>query len=284
MARALRAVPSPPQILALSRSPSELEAARAEGVVDRAGLSAEEILPEADLVVYATPLHPTLRLLGEHQAHWDPQATVTDVAGLKAPVLARMEELGLGERYVGAHPMAGNEGQGYGASDGGLFQERRVWLIHGGAPESVRRSVQRLWESVGAMPRWTDAGEHDRSVVWCSHLPQLLANALAGALDSQGFTPDDLGPGGRDMTRLAGSPPDLWKDLFGASAPGLGPAVSSVSRALDVLVDLLGKRDLHTLGEFMETTRRWRQNEGVPNALLDGAGTDGSDGASEGGR
>lgn len=283
LARALRGVPEPPEIRATSRDEADLRAARAEGVVDEVAPTAEAILPGADLVVYATPLHPTLRLLGEHVEHLERETVLTDVVGLKAPVLQRVEELGLTDRYVGAHPMAGSEGSGYGEADADLFRNARVWMVHGGAPEEVRRQVQAVWEGVGGAPRWTDAAEHDRSVIWCSHLPQILANALAGALDSQGFTPDDLGPGGRDMTRLAGSPPDLWKDLFAASAPGLGPAVTSVHRALEVVADLLQKRDLHTLGEFMETTRRWRLESGGAGALLEGLDAKPSDGPAEDG-
>lgn len=281
LARALGTLPSRPEIRGFSRDLADLETAKADGTVDVAADSPDTILPGADLVVYATPLHAALRLVGEHRDRWEAGAVVTDVVGLKAPLLERMRELDRLSCYVGAHPMAGSERLGYGEADAGLFRGARVWLVHGGAPEESRGRVQALWARLGAVPRWTEAAEHDRSVVWCSHLPQILANALTGALDSQGFSPDDLGPGGRDMTRLAASPPGLWKDLFAASASSLGPAVASVSRALEVVVDLLQRRDVHTLGEFMEATRRWQRGLDADSTLFGAPGPMADDGGSD---
>ena len=76
-----------------------------------------------------------------------------------------------------------------------------------------------LWSALGARPAWTTAAEHDRLMTRVSHVPQLVANALARTLAQAGVAHADLGPGGRDMTRLAGSSPELWRDLFRWSAP-----------------------------------------------------------------
>lgn len=283
LARTLRAHSPSMEIRASTEGGREVGDAGGGGVVDELASSGKEILSGADLVVYTIPLHPTLRLLGEHAEHWDPDTVITDTAGLKAPVLQRMEELGAGHRYVGGHPVVDSEGPGSDPPDDRGLQGVRVWMVHGGAPKTHRDNVQAFWEGMGAVPRWTEAGDHDRSVIWGSHLPQILAHALAGALDSQGFTPDHLGPLGRELTRPAESPSAPWKDLFGASGPALAPAVTSVSRALEVVAGLLQKRDLHTLGEFMESTRRWRQDDGAPEALLGGLGVPSPDEDAESG-
>jgi prephenate dehydrogenase len=109
------------------------------------------------------------------------------------------------------------------------------------------------------VPRWSEAEEHDRRMAWVSHLPQLVANALAGALDAAGYSRDELGPGGRDMTRLAGSNPEIWRDLLEASAPVTGTGLTSVSNALNILADLLARREVDRIAEFMARTRSWKE-------------------------
>jgi prephenate dehydrogenase len=99
-------------------------------------------------------------------------------------------------------------------------------------------------------------------MAWVSHLPQLVSNALAGALDAAGCERAELGPGGRDMTRLAGSSPEVWRDLLQASAPVTGLGLTSVANGLNVLADLLARRDVDRIAEFMERTRRWSRTEG----------------------
>jgi prephenate dehydrogenase len=113
---------------------------------------------------------------------------------------------------------------------------------------------------------------HDLRMVRASHLPQLLANVLASHLESGGLARDELGSGGRDMTRLAGSSPRMWKDLLEHSAPLLAPALREIGADLDALATLLEAHDVEGVARVMERTRAWA----VSGA---GAGT-GSGGAS----
>jgi prephenate dehydrogenase len=262
LARALKALPEPPEVLGVDPDPVQGSLALEAGAVDRFDPEGIGFLGEADLVVYAAPLGETLRLLREHRGLSREDALITDVVSLKAPLLELAAREGFGDRFVGAHPLCGGEGSGFGASRDGLFREARVFLCRGEGPsgEAAAR-VEPFWQALGARTEWIDAGEHDRRMAWVSHLPQLVANALAGALDAAGWHPDELGPGGRDMTRLAGSSPAVWKDLLTTSAPLTGAGLTSVSRALNVLADLLARRDMGRVAEFMERTREWRSGE-----------------------
>src|SRR5690606_37006989 len=107
------------------------------------------------LVVYATPLGATLGLLERHRDNWPPEALVSDVAGLKAPVAARVRELGLEHRWIGAHPMTGGEASGFAASRDGLFPGSVVWLVHAGAGADARGRIERAWKALGGLPAWT---------------------------------------------------------------------------------------------------------------------------------
>lgn len=262
LCRALKDRPVPPRVLGVDASPMEGTRALEAGAIDRYDPEAVGSVRDADLVVYATPLAASLSLLAEHAAHLKEGALITDMVSLKQPLMRAAAESGVAERFVGAHPICGGEGSGFAAGSGQLFTGARVWLCAGEeVPEDRRVRVQRFWEAVGGRPEWVEPGEHDRHMAWASHLPQLVANALAGALDAAGCERAELGPGGRDMTRLAGSNPEIWKDLLEASAPVTGTGLTSVANALNVLADLLARREIDRIAEFMERTRRWARAE-----------------------
>lgn len=261
LARALKTLPDPPHVRAYSLHEQDLRTARAAGAVDESSNDAAEVVADVDLVVYATPLEATLGLLSAHEGVWRDDAVITDVVSLKAPVLERMRRLGAAERYVGGHPMSGGVGAGFAASRRGLFQDVLVWLVRGDAEERAARKVVGVWKAVEARPAWTEADAHDQKMAWVSHVPQLVANALARALSREGFGPGDLGPGGRDMTRLAGSSPQMWQDLLAATAPELAPALRAVGRELADVARWLSEGDVQSVADLMARTRHWRGEE-----------------------
>lgn len=256
LARALAALDRPPRVVAASQTPSSLEMAGRAGVIEAGSTDPEAVLARADLVVYATPLDVTLRLLADHRARWPAEAMVTDVVSLKGPVEEAMVALGESARHTGSHPMAGGEGSGFGHSAADLFAGATVWLTGTGAGAAA---VEALWRAVGARPRWTTAPEHDRLMSWCSHLPQLASNALARVLEESGHAPSDLGTGGADMVRLAGSSPEMWLPLLSRSEAG--DALRELARAAEELADALGRRDLEAIEDLMTSTRAWRAGD-----------------------
>jgi prephenate dehydrogenase len=263
LCRALKETAPGGEVFGIDADPTQGDRAVEAGVVNEFSTHGEELLPRADVVVYATPLGATLALFEEHRGLWAAGTLVTDLVGLKAPLVRAAAARGFGDRFVGAHPICGGEGSGFALSRGDLFRGARVWLCAGEeAQAGVRDRAASFWASVGGEPSWIDARSHDEMMAWVSHLPQLVSNALAGALDASGRRPDELGPGGRDMTRLAGSSPEVWRDLLEASAPVTGTGLTSIARALNVLADLLARRDMDRVVEFMERTRRWREGGG----------------------
>jgi prephenate dehydrogenase len=259
--RALRALSVPPEVAGFDADPAQADRALSAGVLDRLELTPEALLEDAEVVVYATPLGAAVRLMRAHAPLWGPEALVTDVVSLKAPIAHAAVRGGFDHQFVGAHPVCGGEASGFAAARGNLFDGATIWLCASeAAPEALRGRATSFWSSLRGVPRWTEAQSHDVTMSWVSHLPQLVANALAGALDAAGYRVEDLGPGGRDMTRLAASNPDVWKDLLESSAPVTGTGLTSVSHALGVLADLLARREVEKIAEFMERTRQWRSS------------------------
>lgn len=250
-----------PDLTIIGWSPSLGERGQAleEGVVQAAPTAWEEAVEEADLVVLAMPLEACLRVLPELAGLTGPDTTLTDVVSLKTPLMHVARTSDLTHRWVGAHPMAGSEGSGFGQARATLFDGARVWLTVDGAGERHVERVRALWRAAGAEPREIDAEEHDRSMALVSHLPQLVANALAAELAGRGVATDTLGPGARDMTRLAASPSGMWLDLFRHAPEGLPAALRGVAGILETTAAALESRDIERLEALMKDTRTWKE-------------------------
>jgi len=238
--------------------PGERRAALAEGVLAAAPASPEEAVREASLVVLAVPLGAALDLL-EPLAHAAPaHATLSDVVSLKRPMADAARRAGVSDRWVGSHPMAGSEGSGFGASVSGLYLGARVWLS--AEPEAGERAaaVAALWSGLGGCPVEIAADDHDELMALVSHLPQLLSNLLAAELSRRSVDTDALGPGARDMTRLAGSAPSIWRDLLAHAPSTLPGALRAIGAGATELAGALEAGDLRHVEALMRATRAWR--------------------------
>ena len=217
------------------------------------------VLAEADIVILAAPVKQNIELLAELDANVRQPAVVTDTGSTKRHIMAAAAALPARFTFVGGHPLAG-------AARGGLEHARpdlfvgRPWLLTPGGDASGP-AVAKLTDFVralGAEPRVIGAPAHDRMLAFLSHLPQLTASALmqvvGDAVGQEGLVL--AGRGLADTTRLASSPPDIWKDIAATNADEIGPA-------LDALVALLQdlRRDLpdgDRLEEVFADAARWR--------------------------
>lgn len=260
LARGLRVLDNGPRIVAFNRHREDAERALADGVIDAVASTAVEAVEGQDLVVYATPLDVVREMMEAHSEGWG-DATVTDVAGLKGPLLRDTAELGFAAQFVGSHPMAGGTATGYESSSADLFSGETVFICGGEADSERIGAVQSMWQSMGARVRPIDADAHDRLMVWASHLPQLISNVVARAMAEAGLSVKDLGPGGRDLTRLAESSPAMWSSLLDEASEENIRAIESVQSGLDVLREALSERSLDEVAELMRTTREWRKEQ-----------------------
>lgn len=184
--------------------PPVLERALARKIIDVAG-------PQpADLVILATPVGEILQLLDQFVSG---TTLVTDVGSTKAAICHKAEQLGV--PFLGGHPMAGLEHSGPDAATADLFRQAPYFLCRtASTPAAAVETMRDLALAIGASPREVAAEEHDRLVAQISHLPQILSTVL----EAQTFAHKDVaGPGLRSMTRLAGSPFHIWRDIFKTS-------------------------------------------------------------------
>ena len=173
-------------------------------------------------------------------------ATVTDCASVKsAPLRAVIagvcawaddtrDGAARAAAYVGGHPLAGRERRGPSAARVDLFAGR-PWVLtpHEGSSREAVSAAEWAVTECRATPVLMTAAEHDRAVAVTSHLPQLLASALAGQLEHE----DDhvlalAGQGLRDMTRIAGSDPELWSDIVAGNADAVAEVLDRLAARL----------------------------------------------------
>lgn len=257
LARDLRALGV--HLLGHDADPATREAARADGIVQELLGDGLEGLESAGLVVLATPVDTLAPLLHRVAPRLGPGAVVTDAGSTKARVLAAAGEAGIAERFVGSHPMAGDHRSGWEAGRSGLFRDALVHLCASSRTSpTALATVEALWTSVGARCVRTEAGAHDTLMAWVSHLPQVTASAVAAAIAAAGAAPADLGRGGRDVTRLAGSSPAMWSAVARENAGPLREALRGLQSELDAFTAALEAGDGEALRRFFSRGRDWR--------------------------
>jgi prephenate dehydrogenase len=216
----------------------------------------------AELVVLAVPPGPTLDLIGRLASSLEPGAILTDVCSVKAPVMARAADCGLGDRFAGSHPLAGTHDSGFLAARPDRLLGCVVYVCEGASAEGARvaRGVMRFWEEVlEAQPILISAEAHDRQLAWTSHLPQAVAYALAKSLADRRLGGVSYGTGARDTTRLAASSPDMWLDILLQNRDSLVEALSSVEGRVGDLRRLIEAGDRTGLEHYLETAREFRR-------------------------
>ena len=271
IARALRERGLPDdsvEIVAWSpRGEGPASAAR-DGVIDSAASTPAAALDGADLVVLAGPAPTVLEALEALAGPWRsalaPDAVITDVASTKSAIVTRASELGL--RFVGGHPMAGLETNGYVAAEPGLFVDRPWVVVADSADEGAIARVETVARAVGARPIRMDAADHDAAVAGISHLPLVLAASLVEAVAGRPGRDRDGWPvaaelaatGWRGMTRLARGDVEMGAGILSTNA---GPIADRIRDLVDVLegwlADLEGEDgpDAEAIGSRLRAAR-----------------------------
>ena len=215
------------------------------GAVDRPAASVEEACAGADVVFCAAPVLALPELVGAALAASGEDTVVTDAGSTKRQLVAGMGEDG---RFIGGHPLAGAETAGVVNARADLFEGARWYLTPTEHSSGILYDrLQRVVSGLGARPQAIDAEAHDRLMATVSHLPHVLANVLASEAAAE-LTHDserlpEVGPSFRDATRVAGSNPSIWGDIFTANGEAVAAAID------DAIARLREARELIRSGE-----------------------------------
>lgn len=277
---ALQEVHEVDDVVGHDRDADRLGAALQRGGVTSAALTAADAVAEADLVVLAVPGSAVAAVAGTIAGALRPGAIVTDVASVKTPVVATLQEaLPAGIWLVGGHPMAGSHEAGPEHASADLFVGATYLLTpttHTD-PEAYR-TLHRLVAGIGARPMAVNPVDHDRLVAVISHLPQLAATTLMNLASEQADRQHAglllLAAGGfRDATRVAASNPDLWLDICADNRDAIVGVLDDYAARIGALREIVAGADdaeLHrVLADAQRARRRLPRKAAVGGALIE---------------
>ncbi len=228
------------------------------GAIDEAASSIEQACAGAEVVFCAGPVSALPDLVAAALAASGEDTVVTDAGSTKRRLVAA---LGEDERFIGGHPLAGAETAGVANARADLFEGARWYLTPTERSSGILYDrLQRTIAGLGARPQAIDAGAHDRLMATVSHLPHVLANVLAAQAAAE-LTRDserlpEVGPSFRDATRVAGSNPSIWGDIFSGNNDAVTTAID------DAIARLRDARELIDAGDS-GAIAAWHAQAGV---------------------
>ena len=285
-ALALRKAKQVKRIVGIGRSQDNMRRARTLGAIDEIGMELPLALKDAKLVFLATPVGQTEAIMAQISPYLEPDTVVTDAGSTKQNVVDAARR-GLGRHlhnFVPGHPIAGAEASGVDAADADLFYGRNVILTPLPETSAVAASrVTQLWEACGSRVFQMNAVQHDDILATVSHLPHVLAFALMnhasldhahvnGSLLLSGQSPNHshealqfAGTGFRDMTRIAGSSPEMWRDICIANREALTRQIDAYQEELAALRQTLasgnGEELENAFTHARDARKRWLENQ-----------------------
>jgi prephenate dehydrogenase len=233
------------EVVGHSRSRATVERAVELGALDRGAASVAEACEGAEIVFCAGPVAALPSQAREALEASGSDTVVSDVGSTKGELV---EALGGDERFIGGHPLAGAETAGVANAREDLFEGARWYLTPTDRSSGLLYDrLQRTVAALGARPQAIDPGAHDRLMATISHLPHVVANALAAeaaaelSRDSERLP--EVGPSFRDATRVAGSNPAIWADIFASNRTAVADSVEAVARRLGEAAELIRRGD-----------------------------------------
>ncbi|HJV07179.1 MAG TPA: prephenate dehydrogenase/arogenate dehydrogenase family protein [Chromobacteriaceae bacterium] len=252
------------RVIGVGRTLDNLQRALELGVVDEISQDLATVAPQADLVLLSAPVGQMGALMAALAPVLPAHAIVTDAGSTKGDVVALFRQY-LPQHLahcVPAHPIAGSDLSGAAAAQYGLYENRKVVLTP--LPETLEdatATVSDLWQACGARLHTMTADEHDAVFATVSHLPHLLAFAyvdMVASKDDGARCFDFAATGFRDFTRIAGSHPEMWKDISLANREALLTELTRYQQALADLAQRLENSDAAGLAEMFARARTAR--------------------------
>ncbi len=267
LAKACRAQGLTETITGYGRNQGNLQEAKKQGIIDNAAPDIHSAVKDADLIILCSPVGAMIPLVREMAASLKPGCLITDAGSVKGALVGEIESLIPETTYfVGAHPIAGGERSGLGASTATLFQGANciVTPTANTCKEALQKITQ-LWKQVGMNTITMDVDEHDFIFGAVSHLPHVIAFALMVTLgDIHTKNYNDIttfsGAGLRDITRIASSDPVMWRDIFLSNQKQVLLLIDQFQETLTKLKEWIEKSEGQNLEQSFKAANKYRLN------------------------
>jgi prephenate dehydrogenase len=254
------------EVAGFVRRPASLKDCGKAGAVDYATTNLLAAVSNADFIILCTPLSQMRPRVVEMLPALKRGAIVTDVGSVKAGVVRELESLvqKAGAHFVGSHPMAGAEKTGVKAARADLFVDAVCVVTPTKRSNAVAvRKTEQFWKSLGARTLKLAPEQHDLLVSRSSHLPHVVAAALANlvlAPAAPEFQSALCANGFRDTTRIASGSPEMWCDIALANRKNLSRSVDAFVSELKQFQRVLKKSDTKGISKFLKTAKARRDN------------------------
>jgi prephenate dehydrogenase len=247
-------------VVGVGRNRARLEEARRRGIIDDASADLAAAARRADFVVFCTPVDRIAEGVRAAAAVCRAGSFITDAGSVKGCIYRSLaNDLPGGVEFVGSHPLAGSERQGFEFADARLF-ENRVCVVTP-VESSTRPAVAHIsafWQKLGASVVEMTPEAHDAALAETSHLPHLAAAALAGTLSQENRRL--AASGFRDTTRIASGDSDLWSAIFLGNREQMLASLSRYDASLAQFRRAIEQNDASALKELLKAAKINRES------------------------
>jgi prephenate dehydrogenase len=245
-------------IVGVGRDGAKLQKAKDAGIVDEFHTNIRDGVAKSNFVIVCTPVDQIVQDVREVAAHTPKGCLITDVGSTKRVIVETLRaELPAKAPFLGSHPMAGSEKKGSDFADAELFQNRVCIITPTEKCDPLATAkIHDFWQHVGSRVLKMTPEEHDRSVAYVSHLPHVVAAALAGVVD-----PALLGisaGGFRDTTRIASASPAIWEPIFRTNKEEVLAACKTFAKQFAEFEKLLAAGDTKALIRWLNEGKQVR--------------------------
>lgn len=240
------------RIQAYARKAQTRQRALELGAADEVFETPVDAVAGADIAVICVPIWSIAELAKEMMPALKPGAVVTDVGSTKTRLISLMKELFADREacFVGSHPIAGSEKTGVDAGNPDLYDGRLAVVCPAGASESAVIEISNLWKRVGSEVIRMSASQHDAMLASTSHLPHMIAAALARSVGVE--KADFCGTGFQDTTRVASGSADMWVDIIDTNRVALEAELDHFHGELQGLLDILRNGNSDDIRRWLE--------------------------------
>ena len=253
------------EVVGYGRTAENLKRAKEKKIIDSFETDPTEACRDADLIVLATPVGIFIETAKRIRPALKKNARVTDVGSVKGKLVREMELLmPEGVFFVGGHPVAGSDRSGIDTAGAGIFRKAKCIITptENTDKEAIGKVVA-IWEAFGSRIELMDPYEHDRIYAAVSHLPHLLAYEIVNTVaDIDASYLSFCGSGFMDTTRIASSPPDVWRDICLLNRDNLIEYLELLKRNLDRVSQYLRAYDSGSLEKDFQKARTLREGIG----------------------
>ena len=264
LAKALKEKNLAKTVFGYGRDRSRLEEAKKHNIIDDYSTQIEKAVNHADIIVIATPVGTFRNIFSKVKPLITDDVIISDVGSTKTNIVDIAKEI-LGDKsqcFVPAHPIAGKEKSGFEASDGNLYNGKKVIItpIEDNSSESIQ-VIESMWKNVGAEVDFMSPQSHDDLLGMTSHLPHMLAFSLVNYLVDQNPSASIYAGGGfKDFSRIASGDAVMWRDICLQNKDKIITHLRGYQSTVEELIDAIDQEERDKLELLFATAKKTRDS------------------------